>query len=84
MRKPAARVASARLRRGGLRADDDKVDGVFFAEGDDGLAIQDVDIGAFGEERVARIAGGDDEAVSLGVLLERPGEGMFAPRRCRG
>ena len=63
---------------GGLWPYDDEVDGVFFAEGDDGLAIEDVDIGAFGEKGDARIAGGDDQAVGLGVLLDGPGEGMFA------
>ena len=64
--------------KGGLWPDDDEVDGVFFAEGDDGGAGQDVDVGTFGKLRDACIAGGDDEAVCLGVLLDGPGEGMFA------
>jgi hypothetical protein len=40
---------------------------------------EDVDVGAFGQLRDPGIARRHDQPVAFGVLLDRPGQRMFAP-----
>ena len=80
VRRPAARVASATPAASGASGPiDHEIDGVFLAEGHDRGAVQNVDIGAFGQLRDPRIARRHDQPVAFGVLLDRPGQRMFAP-----
>ncbi len=64
---------------GRLGADDDEVDGVLLGEGDERRAVQDVDVGAFGDHRDTGVAGRHDEPVAFGVLEHGPGQRMLPP-----
>ena len=63
----------------GLRPDDDKINGVFFGKGRHRTAVKDVDIRAFGDCCDTRVAGGNNQAVTLRVLFDGPSQAMFTP-----
>jgi len=51
---------------------------VLGCEGCDGVAVKNVDIGAFRDIGDARISGGYDQAVAFGVLFDSPCDAVFA------
>ncbi len=77
-----ARVAQHVGYAGGQRrlgADDHQVDGVLAGELGHRAAVEDVQVGAFGDLRDARVAGRDDQLVAFRILQRRPGQAVFAP-----
>ena len=63
--------------QGGFWPDDDEINGIFDSKADHGSTVQYVKVGAFGKGCDARVAGGHDQSVAFGVLLDRPSQRMF-------
>src|SRR5690606_18308726 len=61
-----------------LGPDEDEIDRVLLGEGHDRRAVENVEVGAFGDHGDAGIARRHDEPAAFGVLLHRPGERVFA------
>ena len=66
-------------REGRFGADDDEIDRVFLGENRHRIAVENVDIRAFGDGGNPGVAGGDDQPVAFGILLHGPGDGVFPP-----
>src|SRR5260370_18726144 len=62
-----------------LRPDDDEIDGIRLAEGEDGGVIGNVEADIRRERCGARIAGRDEQLRQPWALGERPSERMLAP-----
>ena len=65
--------------QGPFGADDHEIHCVFGGKHRHRFAIKNVDIGAFGQQRDARIARRHDQPVAFRVLLDRPGQAVFPP-----
>ncbi len=62
-----------------FRADDYKPDCVFLSKSGNGTAVEDVQLGAFGDFRDPGVARRHDQPIAFRVLLCGPGEAVFPP-----
>ena len=62
-----------------LRSDNDKIHAILGCEFDNGITVADIQRGVPGNFGCPGIAGRNDQAIAFGVLLDGPGEAVFAP-----